>query len=165
MRGRPLVRSTRTQRRYVRSRSVRLPLSRPAGPLKRRGHPGEWSVSHCLLVHMFLHRYLGERPTILAPMAANPKFLNPLLLDVGLSARRTDKHSLFVQDLPFCLHGRRSPLLSAETHWPSGWHTLAAECNRLPPPILLCFCSPSTAAAGTDGHSAGTRRDEGETHH
>jgi len=89
-----------------------------------------------LLVHVLFHRHLGQRSSIIALMTADPPFLEPLLLNVGLSTFGTNKDALLVENHPLFFH--RSSL-SAESLDKSvaGWHRVSSDCKRVDP--LLRF--------------------------
>jgi hypothetical protein len=61
----------------------------------------------CFLIHMLFHRHLGEGPPIVALVAADAPFLDPLVLHVGLAAFGADKDAFFVEHHPFFFHGGR----------------------------------------------------------
>ena len=54
---------------------------------------------------MLLNRHFRQRSTIGTAVTPNPPFLDPFLLDVGLTASWTYEHPFFVQHSPLFLHG------------------------------------------------------------
>ena len=66
-------------------------------------------MANRFLVHVLFNRDLCQRPAIVALVATYTPFLDPLFLDIGLPAFRTDKDAFFVMNYPFFFHGRLSP--------------------------------------------------------
>ena len=58
-----------------------------------------------LFLHMLLNGHFRQRSTVGTAVAPNPPFFNPFLLNIGLAASRTDKHSFFIQHTSFFVHG------------------------------------------------------------
>ena len=69
-----------------------------------KGRPEGRSMSNRLLVHVLFHRHLSQRPSIIALMTADPPFLEPLILNVGLPTLGTHEDAFFVENLPLFFH-------------------------------------------------------------
>src|SRR6185436_12779361 len=62
------------------------------------------SMSDRFLVHVLFDRHLRQGPAIVALVTADPKFFDPLFLNIGLAALRTDKYALLVMHHAFFFH-------------------------------------------------------------
>ena len=72
------------------------------GPAGNDGENG--SVANGFLIHMLFDGDFGQRPSIVALVAANPPFFDPPILHIRLPALRTDEHAFFVEDPPLLFH-------------------------------------------------------------
>lgn len=65
---------------------------------------GNGSPTKRFLFHPLFDGYFRQRSTVVAAMASNPPFFDPLLLDIRLPALRTHKHALDVMYFPNFFH-------------------------------------------------------------
>ena len=68
------------------------------------------SVPDGFFIHVLFDGDLGERTSVVATMAANAPFLDPLFLHIGLAALRTHKDAFLIEHPTFFFH--RFPQIS-----------------------------------------------------